>query len=447
MPGRLGVPGLDALPPSEHAVLLAAHAWSHQPLGRLGNLIDVAVALARCEPWEAAAVARRWGSARLWSATHAAIRDVLLGQQRSAGATLWARHLRGVRERTVFEWHLHDLLAPVWEPPAATGPGGVARAVAADLRPEGGEPVARKLHRARLKGERGPRPLGARPRARRAGGDIDRRGIMSELKLRTVDVHWREIDGEVVGLEARQSTYLAANQSGSLLWRELAAGTTREQLAGELVRAYGIEPDRAAADVERFLDALDGPGPARRVTAPRPILAPAGGGAATPLTALELALGLPLGTGCRRRARRTPTPIPWRRSRPPCCPRCACALPRELLRLLLILRRAGGRRGSSRGGRGCPEPIPATHRALNAPAADERAWQELVVRHLGLPDWHRVEVDGELDAVGPVALRRCVATGCCGRSTCTSRCRCSRRRAAASLLTGVGGRRAVRARR
>ena len=83
---------------------------------------------------------------------------------------------------------------------------------------------------------------------------------MSELKLRTADVHWREIDGEVVGLEARNSTYLAANQSGSLLWRELAAGTTRERLAGELVRAYGVELDRAAADVERFLDALTAQG-------------------------------------------------------------------------------------------------------------------------------------------------------------------------------------------
>ena len=150
VPSRLGVPGVGALPPSEHAVLLAAHAWSHQPLGRLGNLIDVAVALARCEPWEAAAVARRWGSARLWSATHAAIRDVLLGEQRSAGATLWARHLRGVRERTVFEWHLHDLLAPVWSLPPRRVPAAFAHAVAADLRPEGGEPVARKLHRARL---------------------------------------------------------------------------------------------------------------------------------------------------------------------------------------------------------------------------------------------------------------------------------------------------------
>ena len=32
--------------------MLAAHAWSHQPLGRLGNLIDVAVTLHRADEAE-----------------------------------------------------------------------------------------------------------------------------------------------------------------------------------------------------------------------------------------------------------------------------------------------------------------------------------------------------------------------------------------------------------
>jgi hypothetical protein len=58
---------------------------------------------------------------------------------------------------------------------------------------------------------------------------------------------------------------------------------------------------------------------------------------------------------------------------------------------------------------GLPDPVPATIRAPRAPGADESAWQELVVRHLGLRDWLRVEVEDELDIVGPVAqdvLRR-----------------------------------------
>jgi coenzyme PQQ synthesis protein D (PqqD) len=79
---------------------------------------------------------------------------------------------------------------------------------------------------------------------------------MTTLKLRDTDVHWREIDGEIIALEARGSTYVAANGAGTLLWRSLAAGTTAEQLADELVHAYGIEPERAAADADAFVAQL-----------------------------------------------------------------------------------------------------------------------------------------------------------------------------------------------
>ena len=65
---------------------------------------------------------------------------------------------------------------------------------------------------------------------------------MSMLRLRDTDLHWREIDGEIIALEARGSTYLAANGAGTLLWRALADGATTAALADELVRAYGIEP-------------------------------------------------------------------------------------------------------------------------------------------------------------------------------------------------------------
>ena len=58
---------------------------------------------------------------------------------------------------------------------------------------------------------------------------------------------------------------------------------------------------------------------------------------------------------------------------------------------------------------GLPEPVPATNRFRRAPAADESDWQERVVAHLGLCDWHVVTHDDELEAVGPYAtdaLRR-----------------------------------------
>jgi asparagine synthase (glutamine-hydrolysing) len=52
---------------------------------------------------------------------------------------------------------------------------------------------------------------------------------------------------------------------------------------------------------------------------------------------------------------------------------------------------------------GLPLPIPITHRFPAASGTDETAWQETVVRHLGLDDWLRIELTSELEAVGPVA--------------------------------------------
>ncbi len=54
-------------------------------------------------------------------------------------------------------------------------------------------------------------------------------------------------------------------------------------------------------------------------------------------------------------------------------------------------------------------PIAVTLRFPGVPEADETAWQELVVRHLRLDDWVRLEFGDELDYVGPWAqqvLRR-----------------------------------------
>lgn len=75
-------------------------------------------------------------------------------------------------------------------------------------------------------------------------------------RLRTDGVHWRRIDGEVVALNGRRSTYVAANPAGSLLWQALADGATRSELADRLVRAFGIDRGRAAADVDTYLAQL-----------------------------------------------------------------------------------------------------------------------------------------------------------------------------------------------
>lgn len=79
---------------------------------------------------------------------------------------------------------------------------------------------------------------------------------MTELRLRSRELHWREIDDSVVALEARSSTYVSANPAGTLLWRALAEGATRDGLADILVETYGIERQRARADADAFVAEL-----------------------------------------------------------------------------------------------------------------------------------------------------------------------------------------------
>ena len=80
--------------------------------------------------------------------------------------------------------------------------------------------------------------------------------MTSELRLRRNDLAWRTVEDEMIAIDVRDSTYLTANDSGALLWNALASGTTKDELAGSLVAAYGIDADTAAADVERFLTEL-----------------------------------------------------------------------------------------------------------------------------------------------------------------------------------------------
>jgi asparagine synthase (glutamine-hydrolysing) len=60
---------------------------------------------------------------------------------------------------------------------------------------------------------------------------------------------------------------------------------------------------------------------------------------------------------------------------------------------------------------GLPDPVPITRVFPDAPAAEERRWQELVVGHLGLTDWQRVSIHDELDLVGPLAAAHLVEHG------------------------------------
>ncbi len=79
-------------------------------------------------------------------------------------------------------------------------------------------------------------------------------------QLKASVLPWREIDGEVIALDLGSGTYLTGNSAGSLLWKMLAVGTTQEDLVARLVSEFEIEPQRALADVETFVNELDSAG-------------------------------------------------------------------------------------------------------------------------------------------------------------------------------------------
>jgi hypothetical protein len=112
VPSATGVPGLLALEPARHAVVLAVHAWAHVPLGRLCRLVDVAALSQGADRDALARIAHAWDIERLWRTTQATIDSLFGDRRRPLPGHVWARHLWGVRERTVLERHLERWLGP-----------------------------------------------------------------------------------------------------------------------------------------------------------------------------------------------------------------------------------------------------------------------------------------------------------------------------------------------
>ena len=71
--------------------------------------------------------------------------------------------------------------------------------------------------------------------------------------MRDAELHWREIDGEIVALELRSERYLHANAAAAALWPLLVAGTSLQELAAALVERFGVDPNAAAADAASFV--------------------------------------------------------------------------------------------------------------------------------------------------------------------------------------------------
>lgn len=88
---------------------------------------------------------------------------------------------------------------------------------------------------------------------------------------------------------------------------------------------------------------------------------------------------------------------------------------------------------------GLPLPVPITMRFPHFPATSETDWQELVVRHLRLPDWVVLNFDDELDLIGPYAQIVLKRYGVLWPFNAHAHLPLAERAAGGTLLTGRGG--------
>ena len=77
---------------------------------------------------------------------------------------------------------------------------------------------------------------------------------MSTRYRTTETTTWREVDGEIVALELKDSVYYAVGGSGNVLWRRLAEGATRDELVDVITAEFdGVDPELVRVDVDEFL--------------------------------------------------------------------------------------------------------------------------------------------------------------------------------------------------
>lgn len=66
----------------------------------------------------------------------------------------------------------------------------------------------------------------------------------------------REVAGETVLVDLDSELYFSLNQTGAFIWSGVTSGLGCGEIADAVVERFGIEHDRASADVGRLVDEL-----------------------------------------------------------------------------------------------------------------------------------------------------------------------------------------------
>ena len=88
---------------------------------------------------------------------------------------------------------------------------------------------------------------------------------------------------------------------------------------------------------------------------------------------------------------------------------------------------------------GLPEPVPVTLRFPGVASTEESEWQELVIAHLRVREWERIEVRDELELLGPVARAALTAHGLLWPPNAYVHVPILERARGGSVLTGLDG--------
>ena len=70
------------------------------------------------------------------------------------------------------------------------------------------------------------------------------------------DIQVKTVQGKVVAVDTGSGDYHVFNEVGGLICRGLADGRARARLVAEITSTFAVPADRAAYDLDRFLESL-----------------------------------------------------------------------------------------------------------------------------------------------------------------------------------------------
>lgn len=76
-----------------------------------------------------------------------------------------------------------------------------------------------------------------------------------ELRVRAGAIAWKVVDGEAIVLDLAESEYIGLNPSATSLLHLLSEGCSREDAITHLCAEFLIDRERAAIDVDSFVEA------------------------------------------------------------------------------------------------------------------------------------------------------------------------------------------------